>query len=442
MPTNLKEVHEELESARAIWELLITLAHKHPIASCLLIFLTLLIVGGQLRTLWATFSTDYRAKPGLVLAAIAALAVCAMTLTAVLAGRPPAIVTLLSPPAGSDIIGESVTVTWGLAYRAANDEQLSNKVSYVVQYRSSGTTHEARNFVQYQAFEPAEGPFEWRVRATVHSDEPRDSLSDWSPWQTNYFYRSALTRIQMTRTLRVGVSKDYLKPFFYHDETLNDLDGIDIRIIRSLLPLLAKALAVPTIRATYIPNSWLDGNSDDLRSGATDIAIGDTSIVPEREDQYHIKFSKPYWLDRMALVSDRARPIKDVSAARLTAWRGTTYEQVARLLTSAYEPSSNIPEMFEKLEQGKVDGFIDAAEIAKKGMTQNGISKLTIKVLSQSEVPAEFVQRVGYPSPTAMFVNERETDLLDEVNRILSSPEGGEALARIQIDFAPAPERP
>jgi hypothetical protein len=50
MPTNLKEVHEELESARAIWELLITLAHKHPVASFLLIFLMILIVGGQLRT--------------------------------------------------------------------------------------------------------------------------------------------------------------------------------------------------------------------------------------------------------------------------------------------------------------------------------------------------------------------------------------------------------
>jgi ABC-type amino acid transport substrate-binding protein len=294
--------------------------------------------------------------------------------------------------------------------------------------------------VQYQAFEPAEGRFEWRVRATVRDGEVQEPLSDWSPWQTNYYYRSALARIRMTQTLRVGVSKDYLKPFFYHDEKLNDLDGIDIRVIRSLLPLLAKVLAVPAIHAKYIPNSWLEGNSADLSSGITDLAIGDTSIVAEREQQYHIKFSKPYWFDKMALVS--ARPIKNLSTARLTAWRGTTYEQVARQLTSAYEPSTNIPEMFEKLSQGKVDGFIDAAEIAGKSMAQNAVSKLTIKVLSKSEVPAEFAQRVGYPSPTAIYVNEREIDLLDELNGILSSLEGGEALARIQSDFDPVSAGP
>jgi ABC-type amino acid transport substrate-binding protein len=442
MPTKLKELNEEIEAGKALWELLVTLAQKHPVVSFLLVFVVLFIVGVQLRTFWTTVSTDYAARPGLVLGAVALLAVGAIILTGFLATRPPAVVRLLLPPAGSDIIGESVTVTWGLAYRDANDEKPANQVSYVVQYRSGGTTHDARNFVQYQAFQPPEGQFEWRVRATAHDGEAQEFLSDWSPWQTNYFYRSARARIRMTGTLRVGVSKDYLEPFVYYNETLNGLDGIDIRVIQSLRPLLAKALGVPTIDAKYIPNAWLEGNSDDLGSGATDIAIGDTSIVPERETKYHIKFTKPYWFDKMALVSYRTRPIKDISTTRLTAWRGTTYEQVAQQLTSTYESSTNIPEMLDKLAQGKVDGFIDAAEIAAKSAAQNALSKLTIRVLSQSEVPAEFAQRVGYPSPTAIYVKESEIDLLDELNRILSSPEETAALARIQAEFVPAAERP
>ncbi len=439
MPTKLKELHEEVESARAIWELLIALANKHPFASSLLVFLTLVFILSALRTQWLTVSTDFKEHPRLVLGMVAALAVSAGLVTVILRSRPSAVVKLLSPPAKSDILSESVTVTWGLEYRDAKEAKSPNQVSYIVQYRSNGTTHETRNFVQYQAFEPAEGPFEWRVRAAYQDAEAQELLSDWSPWQTNFYYRSTLTRIRMTRTLRVGVSKDYLKPFIYHDETLNDLDGIDIRVIRSLLPLLAKALAVPSIQAKYVPNSWLEGNSADLRSGATDVAIGETAILSARESKFHIKFTKPYRHGLMALVSARAHPIRNISTARLTAWEGTTFEQVAQQLTNAYESSTNIPEMLQKMSQGKVDGFIDAAEIAWNSLARNALSELNIKIISRDDLPAAYKRSNEYPGADGMYVAEREIALLDELNRVLCSPEEQETLNRIQRDFPTIP---
>jgi ABC-type amino acid transport substrate-binding protein len=339
----------------------------------------------------------------------------------------------MSPGTGTDVIGQSLTVTWRTVARDGAPAKTDSDLAYTVEYRCVDKTHSVRTFVPYYAFEPPEGEFTWRVRAERRYLEKAGwtAVSDWSPWQRNAFYRSTLERVRRTRILRLAVSKDYLKPFIYSDETSNDLDGIDIRVSRGIGEILAKSLGLPAIQIEYKPNSWLEGNASDLKLGIADLAIGDTSIEKSREEAYHIRFSIPYWYAGMAIVTLKDYPSTNLTIARLTAWRGTTHEQVARLLTTSYEPSSNIPEMFSKLESRTVEGFIDGTEIAWHTVSRAARGRIAIKTLEVHEIPDDFKKAHPYPVPSGLYVNERETELIEQVNQALISREGVQLLRRV-----------
>jgi ABC-type amino acid transport substrate-binding protein len=257
-------------------------------------------------------------------------------------------------------------------------------------------------------------------------------LSSWTSWQSNFFYRSALQRTKLTKIIRVGISRDPLAPFLFYDEKTNDAEGIDIRVIKRLCLLLARRWGIPSLRIEYKPNTWLEGNAADLKNGETDVAIGEMSILSSREQ------TKPYWHEKMALVTLREHPIKSLKEARLTSWLGTTYEQVAKELARSYEPSNTLPEMHAKLARGDVQGFIDGAEIVIHLTSAEARAKLDIHVLEADELPEEFRKQTSYPVPDGLYVNQEQTELLEELNQVLASTEGESELKQIASSFAQA----
>lgn len=437
----LKDLKLNIEAGQFLWSLFKELIITHPIIACIFIFIVLYLVCLQFPTFVDSIKQDVTQKKW---GKIVILLLISFIITLIISLNDKPTISIISPVAYSDIIGESVTVNWKLNYDNNPASKISTKdIRYIVEYKgmSKLSPLSFKTFANYHAFIPLEEQFQWRVIAEQKTGIRWKKYSEWSTWQSNKYYETALQRIKKTKVLRVGVSEDYLPPYIYHDNVHDKLDGIDIQIIQLIRNKLVNLLGIDYLNIDYHPNEWLSGNSIDLRNYITDIAIGETAILKEREDKYHIKFTHPYWWSHWALITKKNNKITDFSLLKLTAWRNTTFEQVAMLLTKNYVESNNITEMFDKLTKGEVDGFIDNIYILNYYIKWRKTTNYEMRKLRKKDIPEKFRQKTGYPVPAGIYVDNRENDLLLILDNILKDSRTKENIYQIvkayrkNIDF-------
>lgn len=103
---------------------------------------------------------------------------------------------------------------------------------------------------------------------------------------------SALTRIQRTGTLRVGIAVN--APWVVHDRQ-GQWIGMDVDLVRQLAEDMKWKIEL-------VPTSW-DHGMDELRSGRFDMLASGLSITPQRA--LSVRFSQPYGQFALGLVVNR-----------------------------------------------------------------------------------------------------------------------------------------
>jgi hypothetical protein len=255
-----------------------------------------------------------------------------------------------------------------LRWTFARSEGLSN-LRYEVETETNGHAKEIAETRQNVSIRLEPGVFRWRVRA-IWDQMPSGQDGVWTNWQAITVYKDTLERIKATKRLRIGETQGYQRtnrlaadgrPENFWTVWIPDVFSRDMHV--EVVPeIVVSRWTDDTGRNTYFRLFDEDPSIDLLASGLT--------ILPDRERDYGIRFTKPIGTYRALLVSRKA-PMEIKQPVRLAAIAQTTEEQYARQLVRSApatwrfdEPDASITgsdaysDILKALESDRVDAVI------------------------------------------------------------------------------------
>ena len=193
----------------------------------------------------------------------------------------------------------------------------------------------------------------------------------------------------------VGTNAEY-PPFEFIEN--GEVAGLDADIIKEA----AKRMG--------IEYKWLNTNFDGLipalQTKKVDLVIGGMSITPEREKA--VNFSVPYLSSKVAIVTSKVNPIKDMndlSGKKYGVELGTTKEASARKITGAEViPFSSNTGALVALKSGKVNGMVLDESVAQKFIDKN--PELVMVGTLEGE-------------PKAVAFNKDDTELAEKFSKVI-----------------------
>lgn len=193
----------------------------------------------------------------------------------------------------------------------------------------------------------------------------------------------------------VGTNAEY-PPFEFIEN--GEVAGLDADIIKEA----AKRMG--------IEYKWLNTNFDGLipalQTKKVDLVIAGMSITPEREKA--VNFSVPYLSSKVAIVTSKVNPIKDMndlSGKKYGVELGTTKEASARKITGAEViPFSSNTGALVALKSGKVNGMVVDESVAQKFIDKN--PELVMVGTLEGE-------------PKAVAFNKDDTELAEKFSKVI-----------------------
>lgn len=193
----------------------------------------------------------------------------------------------------------------------------------------------------------------------------------------------------------VGTNAEY-PPFEFIEN--GEVAGLDADIIKEA----AKRMG--------IEYKWLNTNFDGLipalQTKKVDLVIAGMSITPEREKA--VNFSVPYLSSKVAIVTSKVNPIKDMndlSGKKYGVELGTTKEASARKITGAEViPFSSNTGALVALKSGKVNGMVLDESVAQKFIDKN--PELVMVGTLEGE-------------PKAVAFNKDDTELAEKFSKVI-----------------------
>lgn len=193
----------------------------------------------------------------------------------------------------------------------------------------------------------------------------------------------------------VGTNAEY-PPFEFIEN--GEVAGLDADIIKEA----AKRMG--------IEYKWLNTNFDGLipalQTKKVDLVIAGMSITPEREKA--VNFSVPYLSSKVAIVTSKVNPIKDMndlSGKKYGVELGTTKEASARKIAGAEViPFSSNTGALVALKSGKVNGMVVDESVAQKFIDKN--PELVMIGTLEGE-------------PKAVAFNKDDTELAEKFSKVI-----------------------
>lgn len=137
----------------------------------------------------------------------------------------------------------------------------------------------------------SEGPLFWRAKATPGKVDLYPNQGWCKPARFEY-YRSFLSRIKITRKIRVAVNLSNGQSVFRNDA--GDYDGFDIRLMNMLAKDLAEKLKVESLELTPVEVAEFNELFESFESNNVDMAVSGITATDGRKEEYNIEFSDPY----------------------------------------------------------------------------------------------------------------------------------------------------
>lgn len=438
----MEELAKIPHDAYALWLKFVGLAAQSPIVATLFGFFAIIFIANQGSQVTNSAIAIYKANRTVFFISVATVAAASIALVVVARQHNLPIPSIKEPPSGAQIIGDSVLLQWKMHDTTLRRSGSSDNARYQLEIRRDGGTPEKiETFETYYNLHTIPGKFEWRVRSMIRSTNGAyRPESRWSAWQAQEFYRSVTQRIKMTREIRIAITKDPIAPFYFFDRKKRSDRGLDREIAELVVRRVAAHLQIKLSSVDWVPRPWLAGIAISLRRHDADFAIAETAISKKREAEYGIRFSSPYVRVPLAIIFRQDRvpniELKDLKRYKFTAWRHTTAEALAKDMGLNVVPSSNAPELYRKLNDGKVDAIIDdyflAAYLAQSVESNH---KYRIIPIPTESVPVVYKREFSYPTPAGIFVSETSSGLLGIINRVLAEAATKNAIARITKEY-------
>ena len=193
----------------------------------------------------------------------------------------------------------------------------------------------------------------------------------------------------------VGTNAEY-PPFEFIEN--GEVAGLDADIIKEA----AKRMGIEY----KWQNTNFDGLIPALQTKKVDLVIAGMSITPEREKA--VNFSVPYLSSKVAIVTSKVNPIKDMndlSGKKYGVELGTTKEASARKIAGAEViPFSSNTGALVALKSGKVNGMVVDESVAQKFIDKN--PELVMVGTLEGE-------------PKAVAFNKDDTELAEKFSKVI-----------------------
>ena len=274
------------------------------------------------------------------------------------------------------------------------------------------------------------GPVYWRVEA-VNREGQVKATSDIGFFE---YYADSIDRIQSTGVIRIGVACSTQGEFAYYDEQQGRLTGYDIELSRWLAARLLPDM--PGVRPVFLGYNW-NGLLDSVSRNEVDFIISTITITPEREEEYGLTFSKPYYKTKQACVVLKGSGIRSVAqlqGRRLAVQAGTTSEPVGEAFT---EPANLVRAAtaeiaYQALMRGQVEAVITDYDFAQGELRKLGRPAAVI-ALTESDFPATYtgVRSEKY----GIAVAKPESNLLTRINNAIELATSNNVLETLKLRF-------
>ena len=266
----------------------------------------------------------------------------------------------------------------------------------------------------------------WRVRAV---DSANAKMSGWSAPIKIDHYDSSLIRIQKTGLVSIYMSDSINEAFFKFEakDVNSTLKGYDVAIADEITKNLGPKLGIKEpLKPVRLHVAWQD-LLDAPASGKADIIISTITAFPEREAQFGLKFSRPYYCTTHSLVYRAPQkanlPVPQLIAGkRVGVQSKTTSEALLKEFIAENSAIQAVPfkqtdEVISALVGNKIDyGFTDTQFARAAQPSYQGV-----------EV-RELIDPADFPSATkperrtqkyAIAVRAGETELIDAIDQII-----------------------
>ena len=159
--------------------------------------------------------------------------------------------------------------------------------------------------------------------------------------------------IEKTGVLKIGIRED--SPLFgFGSDKAGYCNDFANSLAENLSQKLGKTINVESIQSTT-QDRW-----DLVKDGTVHLECGPNTITVEREQEYRIKFSKPFFVTATQVFTRVESTEESLQTGTIGIIKGTTNEQEFRLVY----PDERIDDSFERRSQGiaavqlqEIDGF-------------------------------------------------------------------------------------
>lgn len=225
-----------------------------------------------------------------------------------------------------------------------------------------------------------------------------------------------LARIKERGTLVIATEGNW-EPWTYHDEN-DELTGFDIEVGK----LIAEGLGVEAEFQEAVWDSILAG----VDSGRFDIACNGVGYTEKRAEKY--SFSTPYLYTPKVMIvrsdnEDITKP-EDLAGKTTANSSSSTYAELAEQYGATVTYVDTLGETMQLVEQGRVDGTINALASAEGYMAQHPEAELKIVF----ELP-------GDPVAIPMRKDADSESLVTAINEILEAARQDGSLAALSEKY-------
>lgn len=212
--------------------------------------------------------------------------------------------------------------------------------------------------------------------------------------------------------LVVGTEGTY-PPFSFRDLQTNELTGYDIDVAKEVAKRLGRSIDL-------VPTQWKSMLAS-LDAKRFDFVANQVTVTPEREQQY--AFSEPYTVSgAVVIVSDKnpknIQGVADLKDKVVGTTQGSNFAKAAQDAGADVKYYPGIAQVLTDLQQNRVDAALNDR----------------LYVLTELKKANYQVKAVGDPfskEVTAFAFQKDNTELRDEVNRVLDEMKQDGTLANI-----------
>lgn len=338
-------------------------------------------------------------------------------------------ITLDSPPNGSTIINRLPSLRWSYTGTARDNLQFQVEVTRKDQRPQLMDATPDHTVL----LENIEGPFSWRVRSVTYGTDGKAQEGAWSEPSWSVYYRNTFRRIELTRTVNVGITEtsgDLVRV----DKQTRKLSGFEIDHLQAAVARMLKLDSPGAVTITYVPVQWTNSGEHYqlLKNPEIDLLASGISITAEREQKFPwIRFSRTtFTFPQTLILREGVAPFAEGKCVlkAIGAAGGTTNEELAHQLTAGDDkrvvifPSGNVyATMLDALFGADPDRFIDAALVDRpytrrlKALAQDGGRKVVTVDVTPELFPEAPAEKIGY------VLRRADEELLEKLNTAISA---------------------